>query len=284
MRELRDAALSYVDRGWYIIPLKPRTKHPDGRLVPNGQNQATNDLVQAFQWWESNRHHNIALVCNPSGLVVVDVDPRNGGDDTFADLERRLGPIPPTVSAITGGGGAHYFFRHPGGSLRGKAGDGIEIKDHGYVLLSPSVHDKTGARYEWDEHPDETEVAQLPPRWIDALQVTTRRLVERDPDAPVSSDPLRRILAAQYVHRISGREPDPRGFYQCPFHGAGNERTPSLKVDGHMWACYGCPASGGKRCAGGNIYDFMALTMGLPAPPRGADYLMVKERLKRLFQ
>jgi hypothetical protein len=51
-----------------------------------------------------------------------------------------------------------------------------------------------------------------------------------------------------------------------------------------MWACYGCPATGGKRCAGGNIYDFMALTLEMAVPPKGIDYLIVKDRLKALFQ
>jgi hypothetical protein len=264
------------------MPLRPRSKHP---AVKNWQNVATDDLVQVFQWWEGpHRGANVALVCNPSDLVVLDVDPRNGGDDTFAEAERALGRLPHTVSAVTGGGGAHYYFIHPGGPLRGKLGDGLDVKDHGYVLLSPSVHPDTGRPYEWDEHPDETEVAHLPRDWVDALEVTMRRMPERDPSAPASNDPLRRIPAAQYVHQITGRDPDARGFYRCPFHGGGNERTPSLKVDGHMWACYGCPATGGKRCAGGNIYDFMALTLELAVPPKGIDYLIVKDRLKALFR
>lgn len=284
MRELRDAACEYASRGWHVVPLRARNKQP---ITKHGLQDATDDLADVLQWWQPKplalQQHNIGIVCHPSALVVIDVDPRHGGDDTFAEAERQLGQLPRTVEAETGGGGWHYYFRHPGGSLRGQVGQGVDVKDHGYVLAPPSLH-PSGRPYEWsvDGHPEEVEVAELPGKWINALQVVTRR-VER-PDVLQSPDPLRRIPAATYVARITGREPTTQGWFQCPFHGEGQERTPSLKCDGHMWACYGCAATNGKRCAGGNIYEFAALTLGIAVPPRGADYLIVKDWLKGRFR
>ncbi len=43
-----------------------------------------------------------------SGLCVVDIDPRNGGQ-----LDRAL--MTPTATVATGGGGWHLYYRHPGG-------------------------------------------------------------------------------------------------------------------------------------------------------------------------
>jgi hypothetical protein len=40
-----------------------------------------------------------------SGLVVLDVDPRHGGDESIRNLK-----LPPTVEALTGGGGWHEYF------------------------------------------------------------------------------------------------------------------------------------------------------------------------------
>ena len=58
-----------------------------------------------------------------SGLCVVDIDPRNGGQ-----LDRDL--MTPTATVATGGGGWHLYYRHPGGptlpALPGTAG--IDIK------------------------------------------------------------------------------------------------------------------------------------------------------------
>jgi hypothetical protein len=93
-----------------------------------------------------------------SGLVVLDVDPQHGGDDTLAELLAAHGVLPITVECFTGGGGRHIYFRHPGGEVRnsaGKVGPGLDIRgDGGYVVAPPSPH-PSGRRYEWsvDGHP-----------------------------------------------------------------------------------------------------------------------------------
>jgi hypothetical protein len=78
--------------------------------------------------------------------MVVDIDPRNGGDVSLKKLER-LGNFPITPTAFTGGGGLHYILEHPGNGVRignksKMAGyDGIDFKgDGGYILEAPSKH------------------------------------------------------------------------------------------------------------------------------------------------
>ncbi|HTN70192.1 MAG TPA: bifunctional DNA primase/polymerase, partial [Methylomirabilota bacterium] len=48
-----------------------------------------------------------------SNLVVIDVGVEHGGDKALAELERRNGPLPPTVEAVTGSGGRHLYFSYP---------------------------------------------------------------------------------------------------------------------------------------------------------------------------
>ena len=43
-------------------------------------------------------------------LVVVDKDPRHGGDESFAALEREHGEPPATWRVLTGGGREHVLF------------------------------------------------------------------------------------------------------------------------------------------------------------------------------
>lgn len=279
-RELRNAALEYAARGWHVHPLRQGAKQP---VTANGKNDATDHLPTVFKWWQDGSAlsaYNIGISCNPSGLVVLDIDPRNGGSETLAWAESKLGRLPDTVMAITGGDGLHYYFRHPGGTLRGKAGDGIDVKDHGYVLAPPSLH-PSGERYEWavGHAPGQVSLADLPSVWLDNLRVShsAPRQLERTLD---HDDPLRRVPATEYVRALTGRE-DAGGWVVCPFHGGGGERTPSLKCEGDLWACYGCEAPPGKQCQGGNCYDFTALCMGIPAPPRGVDFQIVRHRLRQ---
>ena len=101
-----------------------------------------------------------------AGLVVLDVDPRHQGDDSLLELERENGPLPHTIEALTGGGGRHVYFAHPGGTLRNKVGlaPGIDLRgDGGMIVVPPSLH-ASGRHYEWEvsHHPDETALAPLP--------------------------------------------------------------------------------------------------------------------------
>jgi bifunctional DNA primase/polymerase-like protein/AAA domain-containing protein/primase-like protein len=175
---LFDAALTYATRGWCVLPLHsvddggvcgcgrsdcaspgkhPRTQH--------GQSDATDDANQIREWWALWPNANVGVVCRPSGIVVLDVDPRNGGDQTLGALIEERGALPATLIADTGGGGQHYVFQHPGSKLPGHLGRGIDIKDDGYIVVAPSVH-STGQRYRWRDA--DAPIAQLP-AWISSM-------------------------------------------------------------------------------------------------------------------
>jgi hypothetical protein len=80
---------------------------------------------------------------------------------------------------------------------------------------------------------------------------------------------LREIPAAEYVSRLTGREPNGEGKVRCPFHDG--DRTPSLQTypDG-SWCCFGC----GR---GGSVVDFAAGLWGMGT--KGRDFLRVRDRL-----
>jgi hypothetical protein len=107
------------------------------------------------------RAANIGLVLE--GLVVVDVDPRNGGD--AAELPHRL---PDTCTAKTGGGGWHHLFRANGARYPGQLAPGIDCKSGpgSYIVVEPSVH-PSGAIYNWvdDTEPWNMQPAEAP-AWL----------------------------------------------------------------------------------------------------------------------
>jgi putative DNA primase/helicase len=169
----REAALEYATRGWLVFPCQG--KKPDGKLAPQGFQNATTSAVTLRAWWAERPDANVAVATGErSGLFVLDVDP--AGLEALADLELQHGQLPATVRARTGRNGLHVFFRYPKvgrlGNSAGKLGPGLDTRGQGgYVVLAPSVHPETRARYVWleDAGPDEVELADVPAWLVELL-------------------------------------------------------------------------------------------------------------------
>lgn len=162
------AALEYLKRNWSVIPVRARDKRPAIRWLEFQHRRAIESEVQGwFQRWPNG---NVGIVTGAiSGLVVLDIDPKHGGDASIAGLIREHGPLPRTVEAETGGGGRHLYFAHPGGMVRNKVGlaPGIDLRgDGGCVVAPPSVH-SSGRSYTWVEGHDPVHTALAPiPAWL----------------------------------------------------------------------------------------------------------------------
>ncbi|MCX7618334.1 bifunctional DNA primase/polymerase [Tepidiforma sp.] len=145
--ELFEAARSYARRGWAVLPLKPRGKEP---LTEHGVKDATTDLDTIEEWWRRWPKANVGIATGAvSGLVVLDIDPRNGGDEALRGLLAQHGGwgvptdggYPETWTVLTGGGGQHYYFAIDGPVPSRKLAEGVDLKgDDGYVVAPPSVH------------------------------------------------------------------------------------------------------------------------------------------------
>jgi Bifunctional DNA primase/polymerase, N-terminal len=151
----KSRALKYADLGLYVVPLHtivnghcscgsgvdcPRPgKHPRTR---HGVNDATTDRDQINAWWAEWPDANVGIAPGRDrNLLVLDIDPRHGGNKRLKRLTRKLGALPDTVIAKTGGGGRHLFFKHPSFKVRkdnaGKLlGRGIDVLSDGYVIRS----------------------------------------------------------------------------------------------------------------------------------------------------
>jgi hypothetical protein len=163
-----DTAQRYLARGWSVLPLGARDKRP---LVVWEPLQDTRPSVeQVSDWFSRWPDANIGIVTGEiSNLIVLDIDPKHGGDGSLERLERSFEPLPETVEAVTGGGGRHFYFAHPGGLVRNRAGlaQGIDLRgDGGYIVVPPSIH-PSGHPYVWvvGRSPEEIGVAALP-RWL----------------------------------------------------------------------------------------------------------------------
>lgn len=109
---------------------------------------ATTDADLIRRWWREEPDANIGAPCKLNGWAVIDIDPRNGGDESYAALEKRVGVLPGTTMQLTAGGGLHMLYRSPDFDLPGLGGPGIDFKHNGYILLAPSAN-SSGVRYQW---------------------------------------------------------------------------------------------------------------------------------------
>lgn len=159
------AALGYLKRGWSVVPAGERAKRPIIRWQHFQHERPTEE--QLIKWHERWPKANLAVVTGVvSGIVVLDIDPSHGGEESIGVMEIRHGALPPTVESITGGGGRHLYFAHPGREVRNRAGlaPGIDMRgDGGCIIVPPSVH-PSGKRYCWKHGraPGEVQLAPLP--------------------------------------------------------------------------------------------------------------------------
>jgi hypothetical protein len=181
-----DYALAYIRRGWSVFPLIPRSKQPAVKIAGflDGSDRYTEQ--DAFvHWGAGNPDHGIAIVTGkPSGLVVIDVDPRNGGDAraVAATMDE------PTWTVRTGGGGVHYYTTAAGSFPSGKTPmPGVDRKaDGGYVVAPPSIH-PSGTPYEIID--PQTELI-LTPTWVFARPAPVSITGEGEPAGPWVSETL----------------------------------------------------------------------------------------------
>ncbi len=171
------AALDYLRRGWSVLPIEPRGKRPLVPWRPFQSGAASTDTVR--QWFERWPDANVGVVTGGiSGLVVLDVDTGHGGADSLAALEQEHGALPVTLEAVTGGGGRHLYFRHPGRPVVNRVGlrAGLDLRgDGGCVVAPPSGH-PSGRRYAWAARRSLDEVPLAPlPHWLQVAVDSTRK-------------------------------------------------------------------------------------------------------------
>ncbi len=192
--EYKKLALRYAGLGLLVVPMhtikdgKCSCKDGDACSRPgkhprtaHGVKDATTSKTQIKSWWERWSRANVGIAAGPeSGILVLDIDPRNGGTETVTKLEMELGPLPQTVTASTGGGGQHRILAYPTFPVRkdnaGKLfGSGIDVLSEGCIMVAPPSWHASGKRYRWEEGRSfgDLKPAPLPERWLSRLRGDT---------------------------------------------------------------------------------------------------------------
>jgi hypothetical protein len=146
-----DYALAYAKLGWYVVPVwsvdkngdcrcgrpsneqghKPG-KHPQANLAPHGHQDATinEDIIK--EWWSTDPDAGIGISLADSGMIALDIDPQNGGQESLDKLEAEHGVLHSDCVAKTQGGGEHRLFK----AEPGKTYPGTLTKSRSYTNIS----------------------------------------------------------------------------------------------------------------------------------------------------
>jgi hypothetical protein len=119
-------AVAYAERGLHVFPV--HSVHADGRCscgeagfdrrgkhphIKQWEREAAMDAGRIRAWWSCYADANIGLALGPARLVAIDVDPRNGGEESYYALRRWLGSYEPVRSLTVGGGTASFVGLQP---------------------------------------------------------------------------------------------------------------------------------------------------------------------------
>jgi hypothetical protein len=133
---LVDHALRLADDGLPVFPCRSN-KAP---ACPGGFKDATIDPAEIERLFAHGKAKMIGLPTGQaSGIVVVDIDVKNGKDGR---QWARYQGLPLTKKVETASGGFHFYFKYPGLEIKSRANvgfDGVDIRgDGGYVICPPS--------------------------------------------------------------------------------------------------------------------------------------------------
>lgn len=186
-----DSYTNALQMGWRVFPLYGIK--PDGTCESGDPHSPAGKRPRAPNWqhtpvWDADQlayledddglffgnqlEGHYGIVVDTSGLLVVDIDGRNGGYDSAASLQHIRDACGYIVQ--TGGGGEHWYFRRPPEcpKLASKLRDypGIDWKVNGFVVGAGSRH-ASGIDYEAIRGSPET-VTYAPQALIDLLAMS----------------------------------------------------------------------------------------------------------------
>lgn len=190
---LLEYALKYADRGWYVFPCRERNGQPYTYVNKKGKTKtkipkakspyfkggflnATRDTMQIIDWWTKHPEACIGISCQPSNLVVVDIDTKDGrkGFDNFMSLNVSTEGA---LHVLTQSGGMHIIYT---GLTNSEANVtvGVDLRSKGaYFIVPPSyIYDENGNKKPYQFIDDITEnviPASVPENLVEKLNLIT---------------------------------------------------------------------------------------------------------------
>jgi hypothetical protein len=223
-------ALEWVARGFPVFRLVPGDKVP--YAGSRGLTDATLDEATVQRWWTAEPDANVGVRLD--GHLAVDFDTDHPG---WRDSLRLLGPLPPTLTQLTGEHqgrrGFHLIYKAPAGvRFNPHPWPGVDIKvgTSGYIVGAPSRH-PSGVNYElvWNPPLAEPPIAEAP-AWL----VEQARKRDRPKDGTTLSSPP---ASSRLTRGLRAGERDQESYKAaCAYRGMGLDQDEALILMEERWS------------------------------------------------
>ncbi len=174
MTAILDAAIEYATtNNWSVFPAPPGTKksYKSARHSGGSKWGMTRDAAAIREDWTRWPEANVGIPTGAvNGFFVIEADtPVGHGVDGIASmqgLQDLHGRLPSTRMAMSPSGSTHWYFRHPGSSIKimnsaSTIAPGVDVRgDGGMVIAPPSV--RNDGSYVWLNDEDIAEA----PEWL----------------------------------------------------------------------------------------------------------------------
>ena len=207
-----DVALALAGRyGFCLFPIREGCKFPP--LVKDWPKNATSNSADIKDMWALHPEANIGI--HTKGLLVVDVDVKNGGLEAYSKLN-----LPITMTNTTPTGGLHVIYRLPAGhpgvpNSVGKLGPGLDIRSTNGYIVGPGSIVPAGKYRLAKEH----RIIEPAPQWlIDKLgeiKSDPQRREVNVPDAPKHIVEQARLWIIDQDAAIEGAAGDSTTYRVC---------------------------------------------------------------------
>jgi hypothetical protein len=198
----------YAGSGWETLPLH----HSTSKTISNGR-ERLDGKRPIDRNWSTKEYDSTAVIARcidenrnmgirpGRGQVIIDVDPRHGGNESLLNLCLDHGLDTDRYPRVrTGADGDHFYATVPAATdivLTLAAYPGLEFRSQGHQCVAAgSVHPNTGHHYAWDtKHPPLSQAPELPASLVEALRRWVRPEHEAAESGIYSADQIRARLA-----------------------------------------------------------------------------------------
>lgn len=243
--QIKNFALSYIKKGFSIIPLK-EDKKP---LLPSWKKYQEVRATESelLEWLEKYPNMQIGIITGKiSNLVVVDLDRYKEGFKF--DIK-----LPPTRMAETGSGGLHYYFDYPDCDISNYANheDYWDVRGEGGYIVAPPSKNEIG-EYKFLNKLD---TAELPDEILKKVKVRekvdTKPIVQKNYGGTIF-DQLSNFDCRTGLEMLSGTSAVDGEIYTFRNRSGGGFLIDINGKDANCWLTPDGMIASGTRGAGGN--------------------------------
>ncbi len=164
-------ALQLASMGYYVFPVS-------GYKVPykgfRWRAKSSNNQTEISNYWQQHPYGRIAIDCEKSGILVVDVDNKpeknKPGLSILENCLKNWGDLPENAPVvISPSGGLHIYFKDSQKPLMRCYADCIDIQRPHYVLAPSSLNAEKGMYKTYNHFLPQADLPELPDEWLTQL-------------------------------------------------------------------------------------------------------------------